>query len=103
MTRHLVKLVGRGRAEVVAYGVADAEHLVEKEIRQRLPRASVEITSLERVEDGGKIAEEFRAGYRVRVELEAEAEDEVAAKRAALAQAREALSGSRYQRIEWEK
>lgn len=103
MSKHSVRLVGRGRAEVVAYGIADAEHLVEKEIRERLPGAVVEVTGIERVGEGGRIAEEFRAEYRVRIEAAIEAEDTATARRAALARMRELLSDSPYQRIEWEK
>jgi hypothetical protein len=88
---------------VVAYGLADAEHLVEKEIRQRLPDATVEVTGIERVPGSGQIAEEFRAEYCVRAAVEAEGEDAASARRAALVHMRERLAGSRYQRIEWEK
>lgn len=103
MQRYVVPLRGSGRVEVVAYGMADAEHLVEKEILQRWPTASVEVVGIARVPGSGRIAEEFSADYRVRADVEVDAENAEAARRLALRRLHDALAGTRYHRIEWAK
>lgn len=98
----LVGLRGRGRVEVAAYGPADAEHLVEKEIGRLLPGARLRLTSVERLGEESRIAEEFRVAYAIDLELSIAAPAPDAARRAAFRQARAALEGTRYWRTEWQ-
>ncbi|HEX6038272.1 MAG TPA: hypothetical protein VFZ20_09545 [Longimicrobium sp.] len=98
---HQVPLGGMGRVELPAYGLADAEHQVEKEIRALWPDARVDVTDVSRVDEQGRIVEEFRVSYRIRTMVEVEAESLVAAGRAALRLLRERFAGSRYERVAW--
>jgi hypothetical protein len=99
---HTITLRGTGRAEVAAYGVADAEHLVEKELAAAWPGARVEILELARQGEPGRIVEEFTVRYRVSGTVAVEAESPEAARREALRQLRERLAPTRHRRIEWE-
>ncbi|HEX8391603.1 MAG TPA: hypothetical protein VF665_04520 [Longimicrobium sp.] len=99
---HIVKLRGQGRVEVAAYGVADAEHQVEKELAALWPGALVDILEVGRVDADGRIVEEFRVGYRVRGSVSGTADTEEDARKAALRRLREAFAGSRFARIAWE-
>lgn len=98
---HRVRLRGTGRVEVAAYGLADAEHLVEKEIGRAWPEARVEIRDVTRT-GVGRIAEELSVLYRVEAVMEVEAGTREAATREALREARRRLEGTRYARIAWE-
>lgn len=100
--RHAVAARGAGRVELPAYGLADAEHQVEKEVRALWPDASVEVTDVARPEGAGRIVEEFRVSYRVRGTVTVEAETEEEARRTALRTLRERFTGSRHARIAWE-
>lgn len=93
---------GTGRVELAAFGVADAEHRVEKEIRQHLPEARVSIGSVERSAHPPRIVEEFTVSYTVRLTLSVTGEDVEAARSAAFRATREMLSGSRYERTVWD-
>jgi hypothetical protein len=99
---HRVRLVGRGRATVAAYGLADAEHRVEKEIRSRWAECSVQIAEIRRDPGTPRIAEEFEIDYRVACEVEVEATTLTDARRDAFRRARERFEGSPYWRIAWE-
>jgi hypothetical protein len=99
---HAVAVRGTGRATVPAYGLADAEHRVEKELGERLPDAVVAIGSVERPPVGPKIVEEFLVQYSVRLKVEVEAPDVAAARSAAFRSVRGRLEGSRYARTAWE-
>ena len=101
--RFAVGLTGKGRVEVAAYGLADAEHLVEKEIGRLCEGARVAIDQVARHSRASRIAEEFTVGYRVAVTIATEAASEEAARTEALRQARQRFAGTRYHRIEWEK
>lgn len=94
---------GSGQVELAAYGLADAEHQVEKEVRALWPdAAAVEVTDVARLDEASRIVEEFRVRYRVRGLLRVAAETEAEARRAALRTMRERFLGSRFERITWE-
>ena len=101
--RYTVRAEGRGRAELPAYGLADAEHQVEKEVVRALPSARVEVLDVQRTEEAGRIVEEFRVRYRVLVAAEVEADSPDEARRVVLRDFRAALEGTRHRRIEWVK
>lgn len=99
--RYSVRAEGRGRAALPAYGLADAEHQVEKEIVRAWPEARVEVTEVVRAEAPGRIVEEFAVSYRVHAPVEVEADSADEARRDALRALRAAFEGSRHRRIEW--
>jgi hypothetical protein len=100
--QHVVSLRGAGRVALPAYGLADAEHQVEKEIRAAWPAAAVEVLDVGRVEGAGRIVEEFAVRYRVRGTVAVAAEGTDEARRAALRVLRDRFTGTRYERIAWE-
>lgn len=93
---------GTGRVELPAYGLADAEHQVEKEIRALWPDAAVDVLDVGRVDERSRIVEEFRVRYRVRATVEVDAEAPAEARKSALRLLRERFAGSRYERVAWE-
>lgn len=94
---------GSGRVELPAYGLADAEHQVEKEIRALWPdAAAVEVTDVSRTDEASRIVEEFRVRYRVRGVVPAAADTEAEARKAALRTMRDRFIGTRFERITWE-
>lgn len=100
--RYAVAVRGAGRVELAAYGLADAEHQVEKEIRAIWPEVSVEVTHVARTDERARIVEEFRVGYRVRGTVPVDAETEAEARRAALRALRDRFTATRFERITWE-
>ena len=100
--RFRVRIRGRGRVQIPAYGVADAEHLVEKELRRLWPQAQVRVGNISRAGDQ-RIVEEFAVGYLVEGALEVYAPKAEEAPGAAFRQARGMLAGGRYRRTEWEE
>jgi hypothetical protein len=102
MPPHEVALKGSGRVELAAYGVADAEHQVEKEVRAAWPQARVEVLEVSRAGAQGRIVEEFAVAYRVRGTVTVEVEDAKEARRAALREVRGRLAGTRHARIAWD-
>ncbi len=94
---------GRGTVVVPAFGLADAEHRVEKEIRKRLPDSRVSVHTVERPPDTSRIVEEFSVTYSLRVRLPVEAADDDAAVPTAFRAVRDALAGTRYERTRWEQ
>jgi hypothetical protein len=95
-----VALRGSGRVELAAYGVADAEHRVEKELGGLWPGARVEVLEVARTGGPGRIVEEFAVRYRLRgVEPLTDHPDAAAV---ALRALRERFSGSRFERIDLE-
>ena len=52
---HAVAVRGTGRVELPAYGLADAEHQVEKELRALWPGATVEVTDVARTDPAARI------------------------------------------------
>jgi len=97
-----VALKGSGRVELAAYGVADAEHQVEKEVRAAWPEARVEVLEVSRAGAQGRIVEEFAVRYRVRGTVTVEVEDAKEARRSALREVRGRLAGTRHARIAWD-
>ena len=101
--RHEVAVKGGGRVELAAYGIADAEHQAEKEIRAAWPEARVSILEVARNSPGERIVEEFAIRYRVSgIVIVEEAESAEAARRAALRQLRERFDGTRFSRVVWD-
>lgn len=91
--------------EVAAYGLADAEAQVEKEIRAAWPGARVEVTEVARTGEG-RIVEGFAVAYRVRGSVAVSAggeEGEEEARKAALRWLRARFEGTRHARIAWER
>jgi hypothetical protein len=102
VTAYPTRIVGTGALDVIAYGIADAEHHAEKELARLWPDAAFEVTQVERVEAGNpRIAEEFRVGFRIRATIAAEGESPEEALRVAFRAAQQRLAGSRFQRTSW--
>lgn len=100
MQRFAIPIRGAGRVRVAAYGVADAEHLVEKELARAWPEARVSVVQVRR--DGqDRIVEEFEVEYRLTATVHVEADEAGNAKGAAFRRARERLSETRYRLTEW--
>ena len=93
---------GGGRVELAAYGVADAEHQVEKELRAAWPQARVDVLEVARTSQEPRIVEEFAVRYRVRGAVAVEVEREEDARRAALRLLNERLASTRFARIAWD-
>lgn len=94
---------GSGRVELPAYGLADAEHQVEKELRALWPdAAAVDVTEVARMDEASRIVEEFRVRYRVRGTVPVTADTDEDARKAALRMMRDRFIGSRFERITWE-
>lgn len=100
--RYRVRVRGEGRVVVAGYGVADAEHRVEKELGRLWPGARVSIRDVARSDDRERIVEEFEVGFRLEGEVQAEAESAERAVREAFREARTRLEGSRYWKTSWE-
>ncbi|HEV3049727.1 MAG TPA: hypothetical protein VGX50_05430 [Longimicrobium sp.] len=99
---YAVAVRGAGRVELAAYGLADAEHQVEKELRALWPDALAEVTDVGRSNASARIVEEFRVSYRLRGVVSAEGETEADARKAALRTLRDRFAGSRFERVTWE-
>lgn len=100
--RYRIHLSGHGHVEVAAYGTADAEHLVGKEILRAWPDARVEVLQISRPEGHARIAEEFTVRYRVYAVVQRSAATPTAAERDAFRAARERFRNTRYRGTEWE-
>ncbi|HET7229370.1 MAG TPA: hypothetical protein VFJ16_05175 [Longimicrobium sp.] len=100
--RYGVAVKGGGRVELAAYGIADAEHQVEKEIRAAWPPARAEVVEVARASPGQRIVEEFAIRYRVSGTVDVDAETADEARRAAMRTLRERFDGTRYSRIVWD-
>jgi hypothetical protein len=99
---HDVALRATGRAEVPAYGLADAEHQVEKEVRDAWPGATVEVLDVSRTGGTGRIVEEFAVRFRAQGTVPVEADSEEDARRAALRHLRAAFADTRYHRLDFQ-
>lgn len=97
-----VRVRGRGRVLVSAYGIADAEHLVEKELARLCPEAAVRIEEISRA-GPHRIVEEFDVTYIIDSVVEVTANSEKEAVAAAFRQARHRLEGSRYAGTRWNR
>lgn len=102
MVETLVPLRGSGTVQLPAYGVADAEHQVEKEILRRLPDARVTILGVSRGGEAPRIVEEFSVRYRLQLSVAVTVEDTATAAAEARRAARAALIGTRYAATAWE-
>lgn len=91
---------GHGRAQIGAYGIADAEHQVEKELARAWLGARITVEEVGRSAGAGRIVETFAVGFRVEGWVAAEGADSEAAERAAFRQVREWLAGSRFRGVE---
>lgn len=96
-----VRVRGAGEVRVAAYGMADAEHLVQKELGRIWPSARVEVTDITRTDPAPRLVEEFLVRYWVEGVVMATADSLEEAPRAAFRLATGFLAGSRYQRVEW--
>jgi hypothetical protein len=94
--RRAVAVKGTGRVSLAAYGIADAEHQVEKELRRLWPDARVDVLDVSRMDERARIVEEFTVRYRVRGSVEVEAETEEEVRRAGFRAVRERFASSRY-------
>lgn len=103
MSAWRVAVKGTNRVELAAYGVADAEHQVERELRERWPEARVDLLEVARTLPEPRIVEEFAVRYALRGTLTVEAETEDEARRAAFRQLRERFAAGRHERIAWEQ
>lgn len=101
--RFLARVSGEGTAEIPAYGSADAEARLEKELSRALPSAVLRILTLRRVDPDPRIVEAFAVDYRLTADVWVEEEDLESARRAAFVAARRALEGTRFARIAWRK
>ena len=93
----VVRVQARGRVEVPAYGIADAEHLVEKEMSRLWPGAQLRIESVTRL-GPTRIVEEFAVDYLVSGDVEVDGEGEAERRARAFAAVRTKLAASRYGR-----
>jgi hypothetical protein len=100
--RREVAVRGSARVELAAYGIADAEHQVERELRELWPEAAIELLELARTLPAPRIVEEFAVRYRIRGSVMVDADTEADARRAAFRALRERFAGSRHERIAWE-
>ncbi|MDR0787487.1 MAG: hypothetical protein LBG44_06430 [Gemmatimonadota bacterium] len=97
-----VTLVGTGSVEIAAFGIADAEASVEKEIRALLPGAAIRVHEVRRALPAPRIVETFEVSYSLRHRLSLEEPSEEVARRTAFRMGRVALEGSRFGRTVWE-
>jgi hypothetical protein len=88
--------------ELPAYGIADAEHVLEKEIARLWPEARLQILATARVGNPGRIVEEFSLSYLLEATLEVDADSRKEAESAAFRAARAQLEESRYKHTRWE-
>ncbi len=103
MPRFEVEIEGRGNVVLPAFGLADAEHRVEKEIVKRLPEARVSIHSVERPPGSSRIVEEFSVTYSLRLRFPVDVADDDEAVPTAFRAVRDVLIGTRYERTRWEQ
>lgn len=100
--RREVGVRGMGRVELAAYGVADAEHQVERELREIWPEARVELLEVARTLPEPRIVEEFAVRYRLRGTVSVDAERAEDARRAAFRTLRERFADTRHAHVAWE-
>lgn len=102
MAELAVDVRGEGRAELPAYGMADAEHRVEKELYAVWPEARVEVREVARAAHPGGIVEEFEVRYGITARVRVAAESPEQALGAAFRDARARLAGTRFTRTAWD-
>jgi lipopolysaccharide biosynthesis protein len=99
---HSVTVKGTGRVVLPAYGLADAEHQVEKELGEAWPGCRAEVLDVARTDDRARIVEEFAIRYRVRGTLTLAAATDAEARTAALRSLRERFAGTRFGNVAWD-
>jgi hypothetical protein len=99
---HAIRVSGGGTAVVPAYGLADAEHQVEKELREAWPAAQVQVMDVSRPAGPPRIVEDFSVAYRIRGTIIVEAESPENAAREAFRRLRALFSGTRYTDLRWD-
>jgi hypothetical protein len=87
---------------VAGYGLADAEHQVEKEIGRAWPGSRVAVEEVGRGTGPGSIVETFRVGFRVEGPVDAQGESPEELRRDAFRRARARLAGTRFRGVVWE-
>lgn len=97
-----VRVRGRGRATVAAYGMADAEAQVEKELGRLWPEAVVQVEEVAR-SGAHRIVEDFEVTYAVTGVAEVEVENPNDAPGAAFRQLRSRFEPSRFAHTSWEQ
>lgn len=97
-----IRVRGEGRVQLPAYGLADAEHRVEKELSRLWPGATIRVLDVSRGRDGARIVEEFTVIYRIDGVVNVEVPSPNETLRAAFRRARERLADSRYFHTQWE-
>jgi hypothetical protein len=85
-----------------AYGLADAERQVEKELQALWPDARVRVSEVTRAGEAATIVEEFAITYQLRGSVQAVAEEQAEARRDALRGLRARFEGTRFSRVRWE-
>ncbi|HEX8359489.1 MAG TPA: hypothetical protein VF613_05255 [Longimicrobium sp.] len=102
MEERRVTVHGTGRVVLPAYGLADAEHQVEKELEEAWPGSRAKVLDVARTDDRPRIVEEFAVRYRVRGTVTEKASTEQEAKTAALRGLRERFTGTRFAGVAWD-
>ena len=102
MAEWRVTVRGGGRVALPAYGMADAEHQVEKELEEAWPGCAAEVLEVARTDDRARIVEEFAVRYRVRGTVTHAADTEAEARTAALRGLRARFAGTRYAGVAWD-
>jgi hypothetical protein len=97
-----VTVRGAGRIELAAFGLADAEHQVEKELAEIWPGSTAEVTDIARTDERSRIVEEFAVRYRVRGTEIVAASGEPAARAVALRSLRDRFAGTRFAAVAWD-
>lgn len=93
---------GDGRISIAAYGSADAELRVEKEITTLWPEAVVSILRIGRAADSaGRIVEDFEVTYRIDASVDVGDASAKAAPGVAFRSARAHFAGTPYNRMEF--
>ena len=97
-----VTVRGAGQVELAAFGVADAEHQVEKELLDLWPGCVAEVVDIARTDERSRIVEEFAVRYRVRGTESVAASGEPAARAVVLRSLRERFAGTRFAAVAWD-
>jgi hypothetical protein len=97
-----VEVMGSGRVLLPAYGLADAERQVEKELQVLWPEARVRVSEVARASATAAIVEEFAVSYHLRGTVRADSEDAAESRRQALRELRARFEASRFSRVRWE-
>jgi len=102
VARFEVAVKGGGRVELAAYGIADAEHQAEKELRAAWPEARVAVVEVSRSGDQPRIVDEFVVRYRLSGIVSVESDSADDARRAALRTLRERFAATRFAHVVWD-